>query len=160
MKQAIYEYLNQQGILYTVTEHVPVYTMEDMEALGLHKLGIICKNLFLRDAKGKRHYLVVTHVNTQIDLKHLGEATGAGKVSFASNERLQKYLGSSPGCVSPMGLLNDSEHAVSVLLDKRLEGEAKLGIHPNENNATLWISWEDLCRMILTLGNPLKIYSF
>ena len=109
MKQKVYDYLNSLQIPYEVTDHAPVYTMEDMVNEGLDKLGTLCKNLFIRDAKGKKHFLVLADNDTRVDLKALGAALGAGKVSFASAERLEKYLGVTAGCVSPMGVLNDTD---------------------------------------------------
>lgn len=157
MKQAVLNFLNVQEIPYEVTEHEPVYTMEDMERVGLHKLGTICKNLFIRDAKGKRHFLIVADNDTQVNLKELGAKLEAGKVSFASAERLEKYLGVSAGCVSPFGILNDKEHAVTVVLDKKLEGKERLGVHPNEHSAMVWISYENLLAVIKKAGNDFII---
>ena len=102
LKQFVYDYLDSLQIPYEVNEHEAVYTMEDMERLGLDQLGTICKNLFIRDAKGKKHFLITADNDTRIDLKELGSVLGAGKVSFASAERLEKYLGVTAGCVSPM----------------------------------------------------------
>lgn len=101
MKKVL-DFLKNENIPYEITEHEPVYTMEDMERIGLDTLGTICKNLFIRDAKGKRHFLITADNDTQINLKELGEKLGAGKVSFASAERLEKYLGVTAGCVSPL----------------------------------------------------------
>ncbi len=154
MKNKVFDFLKQAGIAYEVTEHEPVYTMDDMLALELDKLGTICKNLFLKDAKGKRHFIVVADNNSKINLKELGESLGAGKVSFASAERLQKYLGVTAGCVSPFGVVNDSEHSVIVAFDKRLQGKTRLGVHPNEHDATVWIAFDDLVAAVESLGNP------
>ena len=81
----------------------------------------------------------------------------AGKVSFASAERLEKYLGVTAGCVSPFGVLNDTEHCVTVVLDKKLEGKERLGIHPNEHDATVWISYNSLLSVIHKIGNDVVI---
>ncbi len=155
-KEVVYSYLEEQKIPYEVTEHEAVYTMDDMVALGLDKQGSICKNLFLKDNKGKRHFLIVADNDTKINLKELGEKAGIGKVSFASPERLKTYLGVEAGCVSPMGLLNDSEHLVEVILDQKLQGKNRLGVHPNEHTATLWISWQNLIKVLKSLGNSYK----
>lgn len=157
MRQKVLEFLENEHIKYEITEHEPVYTMEDMERIGLDKLGTICKNLFIRDAKGKRHFLITAHNDTRINLKELGESLGAGKVSFASAERLEKYLGVTAGCVSPFGVLNDAEHVVTVVLDKKLVGNPRLGVHPNEHNATIWLSYEDLIAAINKIGNEVTV---
>ena len=103
-KQRVYDALNKLGIKYEVVEHEPVHTMEDMDRLGLPEKGTLCKNLFLRDAKGKRHFLITCDENAKVDLKSLGRQLGAGNLSFASEERLEKYLGLKQGSVSPFGL--------------------------------------------------------
>ena len=153
MKQKVLDFLEKQQIPYEITEHEPVYTMEDMERIGLDKLGTICKNLFIRDAKGKKHFLITADNDTQINLKELGTILGAGKVSFASAERLEKYLGVTAGCVSPFGILNDVEHCVTVVFDKKLQGKARLGVHPNDHSATIWIAFDELCAVIEKQGN-------
>ena len=157
MKQAVFDFLAAQGIPYEVTEHEPVYTMEDMERLGLDKLGTICKNLFVRDAKGKRHFLITADDSTTVHLKELGEKLGAGKLSFASSERLQKYLGVTAGCVSPFGVLNDAQHEVTVVFDEKIAQLDRIGVHPNQNDATVWISAPALINAIKGLGNAVVI---
>lgn len=160
MKQKVYDFLNNQNIKYEVTDHAPVFTMEEMQAEGIDKLGTICKNLFIRDQKGKRHFLVTADDATRINLKELGTKLEAGKVSFASAERLEKYLGVTTGCVSPLGILNDEENAVTVVLDKKLEGLDRLGVHPNDNTATLFLSFNDLVKAIEAVGNNYIILDF
>lgn len=153
MRQAVLNFLDREKIEYQLTEHDPVYTMEDMVNLGLDRYGTLCKNLFIRSASGKQHFLVLANSNTRINLKELGVKLGAGKVSFASPERLQKYLGVEAGCVSPFGVLNDAEHEVVVVFEKSLADQEKIGVHPNEHNATLWLSFEDLVAAIEKIGN-------
>lgn len=160
MKQKVYEFLNNQNIKYEVTDHAPVYTMEEMQAEGLDKLGTICKNLFIRDQKGKKHFLITADNDTHINLKEIGAKLEAGKVSFASAERLEKYLGVTAGCVSPLGVLNDADHAVTVVLDKKLEGNNRLGVHPNDNTSTLLLSFDELVKAIKTIGNNYIIVDF
>lgn len=157
MKQAVFDFLRAQGIPYAVTEHEPVYTMEKMERLGLNKLGTICKNLFVRDAKGKRHFLITADDGTAVRLKELGEKLGAGKLSFASAERLQKYLGVTSGCVSPFGVLNDTRHEVTVVFDEKIARLDRIGVHPNQNDATVWLSAPALIDAVRGLGNEVVI---
>lgn len=153
MKQKVLDFFESEQIPFDITEHEPVYTMEDMERIQLDKLGTICKNLFVRDAKGKKHFLITVDNGTQIDLKELGKNLDAGKLSFASAERLEKYLGVTAGCVSPFGVLNDTEHCVTVVLDKKLQGKSRLGVHPNDHSATVWISFDNLLVAIKRAGN-------
>ncbi len=160
MKQKVYDFLNSQNIKYDVTDHAPVFTMEEMQAEGIDKSGTICKNLFIRDQKGKKHFLVTADDATRINLKELGTKLEAGKVSFASAERLEKYLGVTTGCVSPLGILNDAEHAVTVVLDKKLVGLDRLGVHPNDNTSTLFLSFDDLIKAVEAIGNDYIIVDF
>lgn len=157
MKEKVFDFLQQSGIAYEVSEHPAVYTMEEMEQLGLDKLGTIPKNLFVRDGKGRQHFLITAAADTHIDLKALGEKLGVKKLSFASAERLQQYLGVTAGCVSPFGVLNDTQNAVTVIFDSKLAGLPKLGVHPNIHNATVWLSFEDLCKAIQKAGNTIQI---
>ena len=150
-KQRVYDALDKLGIKYEVVEHEPVHTMEDMDRLGLPEKGTLCKNLFLRDAKGKRHFLVTADEKTKIDLKNLGRALGAGTLSFASEDRLEKYLGLKQGSVSPYGLMNDTDHAVEFFIDKSLSRCKSLGIHPLENTATVFLSFKDLDKFLWDL---------
>lgn len=150
-KQRVYDALKQSNITYDVIEHEPVYTMEDMDRLGLPQKGTLCKNLFLRDSKGKRHFLITMDENKSVDLKKLGKVLGAGNLSFASEERLEKYLKLKQGAVTPFGLMNDTAHAVEFFIDKDLSREKRLGLHPLENTATLFISFKDLDKFLWNL---------
>lgn len=150
-KQRVYDALDQLKIKYEVVEHEPVHTMEDMDRLGLPAKGTLCKNLFLRDAKGKRHFLVTCDEKKTVDLKTLGRQLGAGNLSFASEDRLEKYLGLKQGSVSPFGLMNDMEHAVEFFIDKDLSRCKSLGIHPLENTATVFLSFKDLDKFLWNL---------
>ena len=157
MKEKVFSFLNEAGIPFRVTEHPAVYTMADMEALGLDRMGPIPKNLFVKDGKGKRHFIITACMDTQVDLKALSEKLDAKKLGLASAERLEKYLGVSAGCVSPLGVINDSENAVTVIFDSKLQGLAQLGVHPNVHDATLWLSFEDLLAAVRAAGNEAQI---
>jgi Ala-tRNA(Pro) deacylase len=120
-----------------------------------------CKNLFLRNHKGNRHYLVIiehTHVLAIHDLEKL---LHQGKLSLASEKRLQKYLGLRPGSVSPFGLINDAEHHVHLFIDENLKRSDRISFHPNVNTATLVVSFADFLRFLDHRGNTyefLKLY--
>lgn len=150
-KQNIYDELDKLKISYEVVEHPPVYTMDDMDDLGLPTKGTLCKNLFLRDAKGKRHFLVTCAEHKQVDLKTLGKKLGAGNLSFASSERLEKYLATPQGAVTPFALINDTDHAVEFFIDKDLTKAGRLGLHPLTNTATVFIAYKDLDRFLWNL---------
>ena len=151
----VFEALEALGVPYEVWEHPAVYTIEEMDALHLPDPSVVVKNLFLRDAKGKQHFLVVLQKDKQADLRALGEHLGV-KLSFASEERLMKYLGLEKGAVTPFGILNDTERAVEVLLDADLECMPLIGVHPNENTATVVLKPADLVRIIERHGNPVE----
>ena len=153
----LYAYLDGMGISYEVEEHAPVFTIDEMRELGIK--GSVCKNLFLRDAKGRQHFLVVLPGDRQADLGALAAALGSSKLSFASEERLMKHLGLTKGSVTPLAVIQDPDHTVQVLLDESLTGMDRLGVHPLVNTATLWISGADLLRFVRSCGNPDKIVS-
>ena len=112
-KNDIYDLLNAKNIQFTCTEHRPVYSMEELDALEMPADAVICKNLFLRNSNGKQHFLLTVPAATPVDLKQLAASLGSSRLSFASAERLEKYLKLQSGLVSPFGLLNDTSKALS-----------------------------------------------
>ena len=144
--EEVLEKLKELQIEYDIVEHIPVQTIEEMEHLGpeYFKGAHICKNLFLRDAKGKRHFLVIIGQDKKADIKSIEAQIGCTRLSFASPERLDKYLKLQKGSVTPFGLINDVEKQVEVVIDRDLMNKNKLGFHPNINTATVLISFKDL----------------
>lgn len=155
VRQKVYDHLDKMGLKYQVSEHQAVYTIEEMESLGLDQLGAVVKNLFLRDAKGRRHFLVMLRQDKKADLKDLQQKIGSTSLRFASEERLGQYLGLTKGAVSPLGLLNDLENAVEVVMDQDLKAANLLGVHPNDNTATLWLTPGDLEKMMTEQGRTI-----
>ncbi len=151
-KAEVYDYLEKAGVEFEKLEHDAVYTIEEMQKAGITEKGGVCKNLFLRDAKGKNHYLVVVPEETKVDLRGLAGKIGSTKLSFGSAERLMKYLGVEQGSVSPLGVMNNEDDTVVVVFDKSLSGK-KVGVHPNDNTATLWLEFSDLKKVIEGVGN-------
>ena len=149
-----------KGIPFRWVEHKAVYTIEEMEELGLEKMEETAKNLFLRDQKGKNHFLVVIRADKQANLKELGEKLGGVRLSFASEERLEKYLGLKKGAVTPLGILNDTACAVKVFLDKDFLEKEEIGVHPNDNTASVYLKTADLMQIIKEHGNLLEVLSF
>ena len=147
--------LQELGMHYELLTHKPVYTIEDMDTLDkkIFKGAEICKNLFLRDQKGKRHFLVILCSEKKADMAKIQEQVLSTRLSFASSERLMKYLKLEPGHVSPMGLINDVEKKVEVLIDKDLKNKKLLAVHPNTNEASILITYEDLMKFIKAMGN-------
>ena len=87
------------------------------------------------------------------DLKAIRDQLGSTALSFGSEERLMRCLKLTKGAVSPLGILNDAEHAVEVVVDRALVGAERLGVHPNDNTATLWLSYDGLRKVIDHCGN-------
>lgn len=148
--------LSELGIAFTSHYHPPVATVDEAAE---HWSGIDathCKNLFLRNQKGSRHYLVVLTASKKADLRAVADQIGDGKLSFASPERLMTHLGLTPGSVSPFGLINDREHAVRVVLDRDFKSATRLAFHPNINTATFTITVADFARFLDACGNPVQ----
>lgn len=152
----IYGVLSELGISYEKHEHPAVFTVEEADAQYEHLTGGRSKNLFLRNKKGNRHYLLVVESNRPVDLRKLRVLLGESSLSFASPERLLKHLGLEPGSVSPFGLINDGGSEVIVVVDKELLRHELLHFHPNVNTATLTISSEDFGRFLAHRGNDVR----
>ncbi|NLK64828.1 MAG: prolyl-tRNA synthetase associated domain-containing protein [Tissierellia bacterium] len=152
-EQKLYDILNKLAIKYVRYEHEPVYTVEEADNLDIDIPGQHCKNLFLRNKKGNIHYLVIACSKKHIDLKLLSKQIASSGLSFASEERLNKYLGLKAGAVSPFGLINDMERQVIVLIDKDLTDKDTVNFHPNVNTATIGLSYADLEKFIKWHGN-------
>ena len=155
-REKVFARLEELGVSYEVTEHPAVFTIGEMDALGLTAKGEVCKNLFLRDAKGRRHFLVVVPGEARADLRALAAQLESSKLSFASAERLEKYLGLKQGEVTPLGVLNAADAAVEVVFDRGLERFPCLGVHPNDNTATVWLSLADILRVVEGNGNEIR----
>lgn len=153
----VYETLDRLGIKYRKEEHIAVFSAEDKEKSGLNIWDgyKVSKNLFLRNAKGDKHYLVVTTVDKKADLKALAEEIGSTRLSFGSEQRLDRYLKVKPGSVSSFCVLNDEERAVTVVFDEDLRGEKHFALHPNENTATVFIEFDEVERLVREHGNEI-----
>ena len=158
-EQQVYQRLAELGIVYERFEHPPVPTVEEAVRYWAGIDATHCKNLFLRNQKGNRHYLVVLVHAKKADLRAVADQIGDGKLSFASPERLMTHLGVTPGSVSPFGLLNDRSHAVRVVLDRDLKTAQRLGFHPNINTRTLVISGADFHKFLAACGNSVQYVS-
>lgn len=153
----ILEFLDAHAIAYERYEHEAVLTCEALERVGAGIPGARCKNLFLRDRSGKKHWLLITDHKKQADLKALGAQLGAGRLGFASAERMQRMLGITPGAVSILSLMNDTACEVTLLIDQEIWSEPSFECHPLVNTATLVISRENLERFVALTGHKLEI---
>src|SRR5262245_12508574 len=155
-EDAVYARLAELGMAYERHEHPPVPTVEEAEQYWIGIDATHCKNLFLRNQKGNRHYLVVLVHSKKADLRAVADQIGDGKLSFASPERLMTHLGLAPGSVSPFGLINDAAHAVRVVLDFDLKAATRVSFHPNINTRTLVLAREDFEKFLSACGNPVQ----
>src|SRR5262252_5781994 len=140
--------LAELGIAFNRHEHPPVATVEEAEQHWADIDAAHCKNLFLRNQKGNRHYLVIVKHQKRADLRAVADQIGDGKLSFASPERLMTHLGVAPGSVSPFGLINDAAHEVRVFLDSDLKGASRISFHPNINTVTVVLAFADFQRFL------------
>ena len=152
-KAGCLKWLDDNGYKYDKVEHSAVFTMEEMEVAGITKKGDVVKNLFVRNAKGDKHYLVSVVESKQVDMTKLALALGSTRLSFASPERMDKYLGVAQGSVSPLCILNDENHEVIVAFDQSLMGKDRIGVHPLENTATIFMPFKDIKKIVESNGN-------
>jgi Ala-tRNA(Pro) deacylase len=153
----VYAALDALGVRYERHEHPAVFNAEDAAKIWDPIPGTQCKNLFLRNKKGDRHYLVILEIAKRADLKDLVKVVGDDRLSFGSPDRLMAKLGLTPGSVSPFGLINDADGSVRVIVDRDLRGKERLIFHPNINTATVVVSWADLERFLATRTNSVRI---
>ena len=153
----IYQFLNDNKIEFERFDHPPVYTVNDVKRLASDLPGVKTKNLFLRDKKGQRHFLVSVPAEKRVDLKRLAQALESAKLSFGSLDRLKKYLGIDPGAVSLLAIINDSERAVEVFVDNETWGADAFQYHPLVNTSTLTIKKDALERFLEKDGHTYRI---
>ena len=152
-RQKVFDKLNELNIPYEVFEHPPLDTIEIALQYWKDIDAMHCKNLFFRNHKGNRHYLVIIKDTTPFSIRSLEQKLKQGKLTFGSEKRLLKYLGVQPGSVSPFGLVNDAEQHVYLFMDQQLKGADKISFHPNDNTASLVLKFSDLIKYLDDLGN-------
>ncbi len=150
-------FLREHGVTAERHAHPPVVTVEESERLVPKLPGAKTKNLFLRDKKGARHYLVTVPHDRPVDLEALGAALGVGRLGFASPERLARHLGIAPGSVSLLALVNDRAHAVEFVIDRALWEAPAVQAHPLVNDATMVIPHPDLERFLAATGHAPRV---
>jgi len=155
-EKKVYEALDRLGIAYSKLEHPAVFTVEQAEKHWGSITGAHCKNLFLRNKKGNRHYLAILQSSKSADLKALAKQLGEDRLSFASPERIMRYLWLEPGAVSPFGLINDSQKEVRVVIDPDLKKAERINFHPNVNTATVGIDFGDFEKFLAWCGNSVR----
>ena len=148
-KQQIYEYIKQRNIWYEITEHEAVFSMKEVSNIEIPYPEADAKNLFICDDKKRNYYLITIRGNKRANLKKFKQENNTRSLSFASEKDLKDILGLVPGSVSPLGVLNNKENNVNIFIDKDFTKEPYIiGIHPNDNTATVWLKTKDLIKII------------
>lgn len=157
----LYKILEELDIDFEYHEHPPGPTVEEALKYWKDIDSAHCKNIFFRNHKGNKHYLVISDHRYKLDIHDLEKRLKQGKLTFASPKRMMKYLGIEPGSVSLFGLINDEEDHVHLFIDENLKQADKISFHPNINTASLVISVEDMMKFLEWSGNSyefLKLY--
>ena len=154
-KQETYDYLTTYGVDFEVTEHPAVFNMAEVAEIPLPHPEADAKNLFVRDDKKLHYYMITVQGDKRVDLKKFRKQHGLRNLSFASAEDLGSILDLIPGAVTPLGILNDQERRVELYLDASFS--ELIGVHPNDNTATVWIKTDDLIRIITEHGNRVSV---
>jgi Ala-tRNA(Pro) deacylase len=153
-KEVVYSYLEDKKVEFTRSCHAPIYTIEELVQMDIENKDKIPKNLFLRNDSGNQHYIITIAQHKEVDLKDLRKQIGSSRLGFASEDRLMKYLKLKKGAVSPLGILNDTSMKVKVYLDEDLRDSQVIGVHPNENDETVWLSFKAIKQVVELHGNP------
>jgi Ala-tRNA(Pro) deacylase len=158
-QKELYEIFEKLDISFEYHEHPPLATIEDAKIHWKDYNSGRCKNIFFRNHKGDRHYLVILEHLRQLEIRDLEKRLRQGKLSFASDKRLKQYLGVEPGSVSPFGLINDTEKHVYLFIDEKLQDFDRLAFHPNVNTASLVVSKSDFLKFLGFMGNKYEFLS-
>ena len=153
----IYEFLDANNVSYERHDHQAVFTVEESKILSPELNGASTKNLFLRDKKGIRHFLVTVLEDKKVDLKALSYVLDSSRLSFASPERLKKHLGIEPGSVSLLALMKDSENNVEVFIDKEIWEDEAILCHPLVNTSTLVVPHKDMKSFLEKTGHGVRL---
>lgn len=149
--------LDRNGLSYEIVEHEPVFTIEDALAATPEIAGIKTKNVFLRDAKGTRHFLVIVPHDVRLDLPALARTLDASKLSMGSADRLRRHLGVTPGAVSVFALVNDRDRTVELVFDQRVWQADKVQAHPLRNTATVAMARPGLEAFLALTGHSPRV---
>lgn len=149
----VYKALAELNIQFEYHEHPAAPTVEEASKYWAGIDSTHCKNIFLRNHKGDKHYLVILEYRQAVNIHQLEKLLKQGKLSFASPQRMMKYLGLEPGSVSPFGLIHDTSNHVHLFLDENLQKAERLSFHPNLNTASLIIGYNDFIRFLQWKGN-------
>ena len=154
-KEQTCQFLRDMGIEFERVDHPAVCNMAEMAKIDLSHPEAEAKNLFLRDDRREHFFLLTVRGDRRVDLKEFRRARQTRPLRFASEDELSSLLGLIPGAVTPLGVLNDVEHHVKFFLDRAF-ADGLVGVHPNDNTATLWLRAEDLIRVVRDHGDEIE----
>ncbi len=162
MEEKLYDILADLGIAFEKVEHEAFPTVEASgDFYKQKKMGVDCKNIFLRDKRGRNHFLVVIQSDKKVDIPILAEFLDTHrKMSFASDERLEKFLGLKPGSVTPFGIIHHKAKEVKVIVDEDIFDNEFVHFHPLRNTATLKISTSDFRKFLDFHDNEVEEFGF
>lgn len=155
-KEETYAFLKENNIEFEAVEHKAVFNMEELGDVELPHPEWEAKNLFVRDDKKRNYYLITVKGAKRVDLKDFRKKHGLRPLTFASADDLLEIMKLTPGSVTPLGLLNDSECKVKLYLDAEFE-DGMMGVHPNDNTATVYMRADDVLRLIREHGNEAEM---
>lgn len=144
-----YELLDSLSVEYERIDHEPAMTMEVCEDIDKALGATICKNLFLCNRQQTDFYLLMMPGDKPFKTKDLSAQIGSSRLSFATPEHMEKYLDITPGSVSVLGLMNDKDGAVRLLIDEDVLGGEYIGCHPCINTSSLRIKTADMMEKVI-----------
>lgn len=144
-----YDFLDGLGISYQRIDHKEVMTMDVCKEIDRALQATICKNLFLCNRQETQFYLLMLPGDKKFKTKDLSKELGVSRLSFANEGYMEKYLDITPGSVSVMGLMNDAEQRVRLVLDEEVLRGAEIGCHPCINTSSIKFSTRDLTEKII-----------
>ena len=157
-KQEVYDYLKEKNIWHEITEHRAVYNMDELSQVDIPYPEANGKNLFLRDDKKRNYYIITVKGDKRVDLKEFRKKNNTRPLSFASEDDLMNIMNLIPGSVTPLGVLNNKGTKIKLFIDEDfVKSPGLIGIHPNDNTATVWLKTEDLIDIIKEHGNQVNL---
>lgn len=156
-QEQVENFLQNNQIDYKIHQHPPVFTSEQAEKHSQDIPGTAGKNLFLKDQKKQRYFLIIMPGTKRADLKALAEKVGEKKLSFANEQELEEKLGLKPGAVSPFGLINDQDKKAEVYIDQEIYDKDIVNFHPNVNTASLELTKQMFHRYLELIPHDVKI---
>jgi len=153
VQEAVYDRLEELAIAYTRVDHDHADTMEDCRLIEETLGARICKNLFLCNRQQTQFYLLLMHGEKPFKTKFLSAQLGCARLSFADAEHMARYLNTTPGSVSALELMFDTEHHIQLVIDKPLMDDEYISAHPGLSTSTLRLKREDLLKFVQATGH-------